>query len=194
MWKPPTHLKDVSGFYSIPAAPLCRLVLCFCQVHWQDTVKTIISGNPVVSGQGKTNMKVSNIAADWKHHFFFLSNLYINAQTFCSYYRLRSVGSLSVSGCDLLVYITYWRTHSPAVCLSYAISSVGAIQCMWPCLVPQDKLWILQWQLCNKLLYREQVMVAITLVIRPSLSLCPALSQLQLRSLRGSVQGPELLF
>lgn len=98
--------------------------------------------------------------------------------------------------CHPLLPDSHTHTH-PAVCplaMSYLdLDPHSDSHYMWPCLsLPQDKLWILQWQLYNKLLYREQVMVAITLIIQPSLFFCLSLSQLQLWSLRGSVFGAPI--
>ena len=66
---------------------------------------------------------------------------------------------------------------------------------LWPCLsLPEDKLWILQWQLYNKLLYREQVLVTITPSSSPPFPRGALWASYQLWSLRGYVQGPKLLF
>lgn len=66
---------------------------------------------------------------------------------------------------------------------------------MWPCpSLPQDKLQVLQWQLHNKLLYREQVLVATRPPSSPPFPCAALWVGCQLWSLRGYTWGAQLLF
>lgn len=105
----------------IPAAPLRHLVLCVPGRYTDETLCEYYNqcksrGVRPVSDQHEGQQHHSWLKIPQMFHFFFLSKWNINAQTFCS--PSRFVGSFSVSGCSLLVYITYWSTHNPAVCLS----------------------------------------------------------------------------
>jgi len=123
---------------------------------------------------------------------FFSSKKQINLNNFVHFPAQMSVSSASSPPARVLSGSTlpYSIFHAQPSCLSfsYVISRFGAtlrssLNVTRSFFTPGRAMDFLQWQLHNKLLFREQVMAAITPVTRPSLSFCLAVSlQLQLWS------------